>query len=556
MAWVKWLLLLLLTAFICKPYLQAGFPYTHDGENHLARFANYKIALREGQFPPRFAPNLNNHYGYPVFNYNYPLANILSLPFSFLKINYELTFKLLVAGFVFWALVGIWFWLCSYWALLLFASSPYLVNLIYFRGNIGEIMALCLLPWLFYALNNFSKFNKLFLILLLALFFLSHNIAVVFALPILFFYAFLKFKNNYKLYLNLLSVFLISFLLTTWFWLPAIFEKNLVILDQANLSQGFIDHFVNLSQLLFSKLEFGFSYLGSVDSLSFSLGLGQILVLILAVIYLTPLPLSCGSGECRRPRRGGAPGHTGGGEGGLCLLLFISQLNFTKFIWQNLPLANFIQFPWRLTLFFSILILPLSVLVFKNTHRYLKLFLIFILFLQFWGISKIKAADYFHKTNIDYDAFSQSTSTANENLPKNFTYQKLWDWQPTPSILTGAGEIKVVEWRGSYRKYNLDLKEKSVIVEPTMNFAGWFTRLSFSDSESENFGGERQTKLVNYIDNEEIAGRLAYELPAGKYEIESKFTQHTWPRLLGNGLSVATILALVIYFIYEKSRVL
>ena len=237
-------------------------------------------------------------------------------------------------------------------------------------------------------------------------------------------------------------------------------------------------------------------------------------------------------------------------------MLIIAQLNFTKFIWQNLPLANFIQFPWRLTLFFSILILPLSVLVFKNTHRYLKLFLIFILFLQFWGISKIKAADYFHKTNIDYDAFSQSTSTANENLPKNFTYQKLWDWQPTPSILTGAGEIKVVEWRGSYRKYNLDLKEKSVIVEPTMNFAGWFTRLSFSDSESENFGGERQTKLVNYIDNEEIAGRLAYELPAGKYEIESKFTQHTWPRLLGNGLSVATILALVIYFIYEKSRVL
>ena len=329
-----------------------------------------------------------------------------------------------------------------------------------------------------------------------------------------------------------------------------------MILDQANLSQGFIDHFVNLSQLLFSKLEFGFSYLGSVDSLSFSLGLGQILVLILAVIYLTPLPLSCGSGECRRPRRGGTPVHTGVGEVVLCLLLIIAQLNFTKFIWQNLPLANFIQFPWRLTLFFSILILPLSVLVFKNTHRYLKLFLIFILFLQFWGISKIKAADYFHKTNIDYDAFSQSTSTANENLPKNFTYQKLWDWQPTPSILTGAGEIKVVEWRGSYRKYNLDLKEKSVIVEPTMNFAGWFTRLSFSDSESENFGGERQTKLVNYIDNEEIAGRLAYELPAGKYEIESKFTQHTWPRLLGNGLSVATILALVIYFIYEKSRVL
>lgn len=50
-----------------KPYLHTGFPYTHDGENHLARFANYKLALKEGQFPPRWAPNLMNHSGYPVF---------------------------------------------------------------------------------------------------------------------------------------------------------------------------------------------------------------------------------------------------------------------------------------------------------------------------------------------------------------------------------------------------------------------------------------------------------------------------------------------------------
>src|SRR5258708_2749738 len=91
---VVWILLIFfLSLFITRIYFHSGFPYTHDGENHLARFANYALAIREIQFPPRFAPNLFNHYGYPVFNFNYPLANILSLPFTFARFNYELTFK-------------------------------------------------------------------------------------------------------------------------------------------------------------------------------------------------------------------------------------------------------------------------------------------------------------------------------------------------------------------------------------------------------------------------------------------------------------------------------
>ncbi len=89
------LLLLASFSFLIKPYLNDKFPYTHDGENHLARFANYKLAVKQGQIPPRFAPNLVNRYGYPVFNYNYPLANLASLPLSLFKLNYELSFKII-----------------------------------------------------------------------------------------------------------------------------------------------------------------------------------------------------------------------------------------------------------------------------------------------------------------------------------------------------------------------------------------------------------------------------------------------------------------------------
>ena len=34
------------------------FYTSHDGSTHTARIANYYLALKEGQIPPRLAPNL------------------------------------------------------------------------------------------------------------------------------------------------------------------------------------------------------------------------------------------------------------------------------------------------------------------------------------------------------------------------------------------------------------------------------------------------------------------------------------------------------------------
>src|SRR3989338_10172065 len=78
------------------PLWLPGFPYTHDGENHLARIANYALAIRQGQIPPRWAPSFWAGYGYPVFNYNYPLANILAIPLLALKVPVELSMKILI----------------------------------------------------------------------------------------------------------------------------------------------------------------------------------------------------------------------------------------------------------------------------------------------------------------------------------------------------------------------------------------------------------------------------------------------------------------------------
>ena len=60
------LILIILWPLFSNP----GFPYTHDGQNHLARLSNYYLALKQGQFPPRWAPNLDAGLGYTSLNFN------------------------------------------------------------------------------------------------------------------------------------------------------------------------------------------------------------------------------------------------------------------------------------------------------------------------------------------------------------------------------------------------------------------------------------------------------------------------------------------------------
>lgn len=532
---IFFLIVLALISF--KPYLNNSFPYTHDGENHLARFANYKIAIREGQFPPRFAPNLLNHYGYPVFNYNYPLANILSLPFSFLKINYEITFKIIAFSFVLAGLIGLNKWLKTLgykqrsrtFASAIFALTPYLINTLSYRGNIGEVMAFCLLPWLFYFVENpikkpFGKNSVKFLsqTITLIMFFLSHNIAVLFGTPILIIYSLIKYKKGILKQISLISSFIFGIITTLWFWLPAVFEKNLIILDNAELSKSYVDHFSTLAQLLFAPLEFGFSKVGSIDSLSFSIGLVQIFILIFAFILLKKKIKNNKDKQLNKTKL----------FLGATLTLILLQLSITLPLWRILPLVNFIQFPWRLTMFSGILFLPLAAFVFEKGNKLTQAILLSLIFIQLVTVLKVKPADYFHKNNVDYEAFTQTTSTANENLPKTFLYSDFADWQPSAKILSGKGTITTTEWRGSKRNYTVNVSTDSIIVEPTMYFKGWETKANGTD--------------ISYLDNEEIKGRIAYKLPPGKYIINSKFTQNTWPRIIGNVLSGIGIFSLLI----------
>src|SRR3990167_9990434 len=61
-----------------------GLPITHDGQDHVARIANFYQNLQEGNFIPRWAGNLNWGYGHPILEFLYPLPSYFASLFHFL----------------------------------------------------------------------------------------------------------------------------------------------------------------------------------------------------------------------------------------------------------------------------------------------------------------------------------------------------------------------------------------------------------------------------------------------------------------------------------------
>jgi hypothetical protein len=288
--------------------------------------------------------------------------------------------------------------------------------------------------------------------------------------------------------------------------------------------------------LLLSPFGFGFSQQGSIDGLSLAAGLAGLFALLVVVTgIIKQITLGKNLPKINSPLVLLAL---------LSLLSLVFQLAFTQPVWSILPFAQFIQFPWRLSLFFAIGSAALvGYVVEKIQNKTIHMILLSLLFIQLVSLYNAKAVDYFSKNIIDYDLFSQSTSTLNENLPKNFTYQSFAaSWSPQPSVLDDLpAQITVISWTGTKRTYTVTTDQPITIIEPTMLFAGWETTIT---------QGETHTKTT-YVDSDQIGGRLAYQLEPGTHNVTTRFTQHTLPRLIGNTVSLVSLLFVVGYLTKE-----
>ena len=82
---------------------------SHDGVTHTARIANYYLALKEGQIPPKLAPNLFGNLGFPIFIFIYPLPYLLGSFFHTLGFSFTDSFEMVIGLSLIFSSINIFF---------------------------------------------------------------------------------------------------------------------------------------------------------------------------------------------------------------------------------------------------------------------------------------------------------------------------------------------------------------------------------------------------------------------------------------------------------------
>lgn len=479
-----------------------GFFVTDDGNWMIIRFSAFYETLRSGQFPVRFLYRLNNSYGYPVADFLYPLFMYIGTPIHVLGFSFINTVKIILGLSVFASSVFTFFWLRKLFGNLASAIGavaytlfPYHLYDIYTRGSVGEALAFSIVPFILWQIEKNSLF---FTSLGIALLILSHNSLALLFLPIIILYMFLRIEKKEKnkkkkLYMHLLSI-PIGFLLSTFFWFPALSDKQYTVFDKISVS--------DFSRYFITSENFGLLGIISLAVLFFSMILFFIKRNKLFIYFLL-----------------------------LSIIFTLMSLPFSKIIWQFFPFTNLIQFPFRLL---SVVCLGIAFLVsyqidfLKGKKR---IFLPFIYIL----IIFVSAANYIYPKTFEnypdtYYSTNQSTTTVkNEYMPKWIKETPRELPKEKVTVIKGHQSIENLNIVNNKISFSFYAPEETIIQVNTAYFPGWVVILDGKKTE------------VNYEDN----GLIKFSANKGAHTVEVLF-QETVFRLIADFISIFSFFGLIL----------
>lgn len=242
-----WVVAIALVAAL--PLWQPGFLNTKAaGETPylLARVHQMAGALREGVFPVRWMPDGAYGLGYPFFNFYgalpYYVASVLHILglgiVASLKVTHTIGFILGAAGTYLWMRRHVRAESAAVLAAAVFTFAPmHMVNS-YIRGDsLSEFWAMGLFPLVLWAIDRVIACPRPGAVVLLGVcgagIVISHNISALLFLPLSAVYGIwmLTPKFHVRRFAGLATGGVLAVLLSAWFWLPAIVERDTVQVD-------------------------------------------------------------------------------------------------------------------------------------------------------------------------------------------------------------------------------------------------------------------------------------------------------------------------------------
>lgn len=534
---------LLVVIFSCLPlisfFLTNLLPHTHDGLVHLARMGAYFKALGDGQIPVRWAGDLNYGYGMPLFNFIYHTPYLISSILILLGQGLVSSFKITLA--ISYILSGIFMFGFSF-AFFKEVKKAFLVTLFYqffpfrlveilIRGSFGEVYAYAFFPlvlWgivLLFEKVNFR--NVLITSLGTALLILSHNaLSLVFFLIAVVFILF--FAGKQRSYIAPFSSLFVGLLLSSFYWMPAIFErhytygdlfmKNLYVTHFPHVQNFFIPNFFN---------DVGFQ----TGGVSVQFGLFHTLILIVAIIALFSKKIKKLDKKLII----------------FCLCIFVGSLfimqPISKPLWENISLLRQFQFSWRLlsVVGFATSLMAISIFYFgffkKNIIYFSLLFLLVFSTFYYWkpvlGWDKINEV-YYWNFPLTTTYFGETDLIWSEGPAKKYPRQRV-------EVIDGKGIIGEMTKKSNMLLFKANNETPIKVVAHIQYFPGW---RAFVDGK----------KVPIEFQYGIYRGHIVFEAPKGEHEIKLSFGESKI-RFIANMLTIVGFVTLVpLGFSLRKSK--
>jgi len=509
-----------------------GLPITHDGQDHVARIANFYLNLEQGNFVPRWAGNLNWGYGHPILEFLYPFSSYFASLVHFLGFSLVDSVKVVFGLGFFLSGLFMYLWLSSFlkrdaslFGTVLYVYAPYRFVDLYVRGAIGENSAFIWLPLLLLFTYKLSKNQNLINVFLasftFALLILSHNALSLVFLPFVVFYGIylgMQLKNKKRFFSFFLILIILGLTLSAFFWIPSLMEGKYTLRSVVR-TVDFSDRFASLSALVWGPWSFGVN-----GKLTVQLGIVNWLALLFSPYLLFKL--------YKEKNRAFLL------IAGLIiysLAAIFLMTNFSTFFWKHIPFLWDFQFPWRLlsiTVFSTAVLGALLINEFSNNLR--KIIITFgILIIVLISSGYWNANGYLNKNEAFFTGIYNSTTDTGESAPiwsVRFMEQR---WNNPLEVIDGNAVIKNISRSQTLHKYKIQVNKRTLFRENTLYFPGW--EISANGKV-----------LPLEFQNMNYRGIMTFYLDKGDYSVSVNYKE-TKIRNLSNMVSLIGLVIIVLF---------
>lgn len=523
-------IIFVIAAIYSLPLFSSGFSVGHDNVIQLASAAARIEAVKDGQFPVRWAGDLNFGYGNPSFIFYYPLGGYLVGLLYLIGFSLETSYEILLAISLTLAPIFFYLWArqlfkrsAAFMGALFYGLAPYFFLDVYVRGHLGESLSLALVPLVLLFIERNLKKTSLTNIIsggfCYALFIHSHAIMSLMFSILFGFYILLKSSFRVKPLLLTSSSLILGLILSAYFWIPAIVEAK-YINSNLFLSDWYKGHFISLGKIIYSPWGFG-------SNTNESGGLSAQIGPLHFAFALTSFFLIFRKIRNRKEQIFWSTSF---------LIAMVMSTDLSSVFWEKIHTLQRFQFPWRFTALSAFSASVLATYFFSSYNKnLLKVFTITSLLLLAIPMTKIPSTqNYGDRYYFDYAGtttfHNEATTIWVEGDSFEFPKDRL-------AVISGRGNIEEIIRKSNLHYLKVNAETNIKVLDNTVYFPGWRVQIDGKNTPIE-------------FQDPSHRGLITFDVPKGKHDVGVKFGESPI-RLASDMISVVGLI-LVFFLVFSR----